>query len=105
MTYESAIAYCSSLALGGYDDWRLPTCLELFSINNFDYTNPALNSTVFVKTVAEYWWTSETQVGDAAKVWVVNAGGGIGNHPKNETVSAGGTKKIHVRAVRNPYNN
>jgi hypothetical protein len=32
---------------------------------------------------------------------VTNAGGGIGNHLKTETISAGGTKKIHVRAVRN----
>jgi len=39
-------------------------------------------------------------VGNASKVWVTNAGGGIGNHLKTETVSAGGIKKIHVRAVR-----
>lgn len=39
-------------------------------------------------------------MGNASKVWVTNAGGGIGNHLKTETVSAGGIKKIHVRAVR-----
>jgi len=37
---------------------------------------------------------------DTTKIWVTNAGGGIGNHPKSETISAGGTKKFHARAVR-----
>jgi formylglycine-generating enzyme required for sulfatase activity len=32
---------------------------------------------------------------------VVNAGGGIGAHPKSETLSAGGSKRFHSRVVRN----
>jgi len=27
-------------------------------------------------------------------VWVVNAGGGVGAHPKSETISAGGVKTL-----------
>jgi hypothetical protein len=59
-----------------------------------------MNTTVFPATQAEYWWTSDRQFNDSSKVWVTNAGGGIGNHPKAETISAGGTKKFHARAVR-----
>ena len=103
MTIESAAAYCATLALGGYSDWRLPTNHELFSINTYDNLNPALNSAYFTKTLADYWWTSDRRVDDTTKVWVVNAGGGTGAHPKTETISAGGTKRFHVRAVRNPY--
>jgi formylglycine-generating enzyme required for sulfatase activity len=102
MTFENAAAFCDSLALGGYDNWRLPSCLELFSINSYDNLNPALDLTRFTKTTAEYWWTNELRADDASKVWVVNAGGGIGAHPKAETKSAGGTKLFHVRAVRDP---
>jgi hypothetical protein len=40
------------------------------------------------------------QVNDNSKVWVTNAGGGIGNHAKSETISAGGIKKFHLRLVR-----
>jgi formylglycine-generating enzyme required for sulfatase activity len=101
MTFENASTYCNNLILGSKDDWRLPTGIELFSINNYDYQNPAVNTVYFTKTLAEYWWTSEVQTGDASKIWVVNAGGGIGAHPKSETVSAGGVKKFHARAVRN----
>ncbi|MEI6899130.1 MAG: SUMF1/EgtB/PvdO family nonheme iron enzyme, partial [Bacteroidota bacterium] len=68
--------------------------------NNHDHLNPALNSFYFASTQAEYWWTSEHEADDATKIWVVNAGGGIGAHPKTETISAGGTKRFHVRAVR-----
>ncbi|MEI6140899.1 MAG: DUF1566 domain-containing protein [Mariniphaga sp.] len=102
MAYESTTAYVKALTLGGFIDWRLPTSHELFLINSYDNANPALNTTYFTKTSAEYWWTSDKRADDATSVWVVNAGGGIGAHPKSETVSAGGTKKFHIRAVRNP---
>ncbi len=103
MTFESASAYVKSLAVGGYTDWRLPTCHELFSINNYSNLNPALNTVFFTKSTAEYWWGSERRIDDTTKIWVVNAGGGVGPHPKSETVSAGGAKKFHVRAVRNLF--
>lgn len=100
MTFDKAVTYASDLVLGGFSDWRMPTVLELHSILNHDKNNPALNTTYFTSPAAQYWWSSQKQVNDAAKAWVTNAGGGVGNHPVNETVSAGGTKKFHVRAVR-----
>jgi len=100
MTIEAAVGYCSSLTLGGYTNWRLPSPTESFSILNQQYVNPAINSTYFTSTGADYWWTAAFQAGDSSKVWVTNAGGGIGNHPKTETISAGGTKLFHARAVR-----
>lgn len=103
MSLESATTYCKSLNLGSFTDWRLPTAQELFSINSFDQINPALNTTYFPKTLAEYWWTSEVRADDATKAWAVNAGGGVGAHPKSESKSAGGTKLIHVRAVRSAF--
>jgi formylglycine-generating enzyme required for sulfatase activity len=101
MTIENATTYCANLTLANYSDWRLPNGIELFSINNYNNLNPTLNTTYFTKTLAEYWWTSEVRKDDVNSVWVVNAGGGIGAHAKTETVSAGGARKIHVRAVRN----
>ncbi len=100
MTIENAIVYCDTLVLGGYTDWRLPNVHESFSILNHQHSNPALDNLVFTTTLAEYWWTSIRQANDSSKVWVTNSGGGVGNHPKTETISAGGIKRFHTRAVR-----
>ncbi|MEY3842672.1 MAG: hypothetical protein RIR80_243 [Bacteroidota bacterium] len=100
MTYENALIYADTCTLGAYTDWRLPNALEAFSILNFQTQNPAVDLNYFIKTNAEYWWTSDLQVNDNAKVWVTNSGGGVGNHAKSETISAGGIKKFHLRLVR-----
>ena len=100
MTIENAVTYCDNLVLGGFSDWRLPTPIESFSIINHQNSNPAINTNFFTLTTAEYWWTSVFENNSTTKVWCTNAGGGIGNHPKTETISASGTKKFHARAVR-----
>lgn len=99
MTVENARIYADTLTLAGYTDWRLPTGHEAYTILNHQKANPAIDA-AFTTTAAEYWWTANIQSNDATRIWVTNAGGGIGNHQKTETVSAGGTKKIHARAVR-----
>ncbi len=103
MTIENAVLYCDSLSLAGHTDWRLPNAHEAFSILNHQKANPAIDVNIFSNTGAEYWWTSDRQANDNTKIWCTNAGGGIGNHPKTETISAGAPnsiKKFHVRAVR-----
>ena len=100
LTFESATNYPSTLALGGFSDWRLPTAHELYGILNLSLANPALNTNVFTASAAEYWWSSDRQSGNASNIWVSNSGGGIGPHPKGETLSAGGTKRFHTRCVR-----
>ena len=100
MTHEQAIMYADTCTLGGFTDWRLPSPLEAFSIIIFNRNKPPLDITAFSTSTAEYWWTNSVQYNDATKVWVTNAGGGIGNHLKKETISAGGTKKFHARVVR-----
>lgn len=99
MTFESAQAYAKGLNLGGKTGWRLPTPQEALQLLNHEVNNPAIDTKYFPASAAEYYWTSDTQVGDATRVWVTNVGGGLGPHPKNETLSAGGTHRFHVRAV------
>ncbi len=100
MTIDSAKKYVQQLNLAGHHDWRLPTVHEGFSILILDALNPAINTTYFPNTNAEYWWANDTAYNFPSKIWVTNAGGGQGAHPKTETISAGGTKSFHTRAVR-----
>jgi formylglycine-generating enzyme required for sulfatase activity len=100
MTWEDALSYSDTLTLGGYHDWNLPSSRQLYGLVDLSTLNPAMNTHYFPNTGAEYWWTKTPRADDPSRVWVVNAGGGIGPHPVSETISAGGTRKIHVRCVR-----
>lgn len=100
LTFENGITYCDNLVLAGFSDWRLPTKEESMSLVNCDRNNPALNTTYFPNTSAEYWWTSTVQFSNVNSIWVINSGGGTGPKSKTETISAGGLKKFHARAVR-----
>jgi hypothetical protein len=47
MTWDEAVEYCENLELGGYDDWRMPTVKELFSISDFETGWPYLDTNYF----------------------------------------------------------
>ncbi len=100
MTWSNAVLYAQTNRVGGQSDWRLPTSHEAFSILNHGRVNPALDTNFFTLSTAQYWWTADSQVADATRVWAINAGGGIGAHRQTETLSAGGTNRYHVRCVR-----
>jgi hypothetical protein len=58
--WESSLAYCENLALGGYADWRVPNIKELSSIIDLRY-KPAINHEFFTQVACGDWseyWTS-----------------------------------------------
>ncbi len=59
--WDTAEQYCSSLNLGGHNDWRLPTRLELISIVDYGNYDPASDITVFGNFPISYYWTSTTR--------------------------------------------
>lgn len=96
----AAAAACSGLVLGGFDDWRLPDAHEAFSLQDLSRANPSVDTSVFRWAGAEYWWTSTAGLESPGRVWVTNAGGGLGAHDSLESVSNGGTRKMAARCVR-----
>ena len=103
-TWDAAVTNAAAVTTGGYNDWRLPTPVEAFSILNHA-NNPAVNLTYLPNNPAgsaAYWWTSDVFGTDATRVWCTNSGGGLGAHPKSETLSAGGALRFHARYVRGP---
>ncbi len=97
-TYEEAKEYSESLELGGYDDWRLPTTKELFSISDFSQGWPYLNTIYFDlagETVSkdEQFWTEyylgiTTEAGSPAAFGVNHGTGHIKAYP------AGGARAV-----------
>ncbi|KAF2956245.1 DUF1566 domain-containing protein [Marinitoga sp. 38H-ov] len=69
ITWEEAYEYCENLELGGYDDWRLPTVKELFSIWNGEEGWPYIDTKYFdlvnVEELSkdEQYWSSTKYVG------------------------------------------
>lgn len=47
MLWEEAKEYCEDLTFGGYDDWRLPSLKELWSIRDFSSGWPYVDITYF----------------------------------------------------------
>ena len=62
LAWESAIAQCEALDLGGYTDWRLPNIKELSSIIDDTRHTPAVTLVFQNTAVGSYdeYWSSTT---------------------------------------------
>jgi len=128
VTYVEAVAGAEDFGLAGYDDWRLPTIKELYSLILFSGTDPAPESAEpavpFIDTNyfdfeygdisageriidAQYWSCTEyvgTTMNGAATVFGVNfADGRIKGYPR-DTGPQGQPMTEFVRYVRGNLN-
>jgi hypothetical protein len=76
-----ATSYCSGLTLGGFEDWRLPSRIELVSLLDFTVTSGDSGSVFTAATSASFVSSSTHALGTAtAVVGVVHAGGTAGSN-------------------------
>lgn len=124
LTFQEALASADTVSIGGYSDWRLPTIKELYSLIQFDGTDPSgpslndpipfLDSNYFDFRYgdesegdriidAQYWSSTEyvsTTIFGASTTFGVNfADGRIKGYP-NEANPRGKVKAEFVRYVR-----
>lgn len=107
LNWEEANEYCESLELGGYDDWRMPTLKELYSITDFSQGWPYLDTAYFdlagkdVSKDEQYWaadyYAGTTVEGGSEAAFGVNHGTG---HIKAYPATVSGPMGNYVRAVR-----
>jgi len=73
--WDDAYAYCEDLALGGYNDWRLPSREELRSIVDYSvpYPGPMTNTSFFPNTSYQYW-SSTAFMNYWSYMWYVSFG-------------------------------
>jgi hypothetical protein len=70
-SWDEARSYCACLTLGGYDDWQVPSRVELVSIVDFTRQDPALDPVAFPDTPFEWFWSSSTVAGEDGLAWYV----------------------------------
>jgi hypothetical protein len=69
--WTNAIAFCDSLSLGGYSDWRMPNIRELFTLVDFSQSYPALPSDHPFQNVRTFYWASTTVAGSDNDTWLL----------------------------------
>lgn len=74
--WDQASSICGSLTLGGHTDWWLPDVRELFSIVDFAYNYPTINTTYFPNTMPFYYWSSTASASNPSIAWPVYFNGG-----------------------------
>lgn len=70
-TWRDSVDYCDALNLAGWDDWRLPSRLEMVSLLDLTHTDPSINTDAFPNTPGEWFWTASRQADDPARAWFV----------------------------------
>lgn len=90
---QSYLARLNQQALCGYNDWRLPSKIELQEIVNYHTNTPAIDSNFFPHTKTAFYWSNTLDVDDEGSVWAVDF---------NVGRVAGGVSSTtrHIRAVR-----
>ena len=128
LAYQDAKAGADTLNVGGYSDWRLPTIKELYSLIQFNGTDPSAQGSTdpipFIDTAyfdfrygdenegdriidAQFWSSTDyvsTTIWGASTTFGVNfADGRIKGYP-NDASAGGGVKTEFVRYVRGNIN-
>ncbi|MBU1684614.1 DUF1566 domain-containing protein [Patescibacteria group bacterium] len=71
-TGDTATTYCDELVMGGHEDWRLPTSVELKGIVDYGKRNPSIDTTKFQNTASSSYWSSTTVLGNEDNAWGVD---------------------------------
>jgi len=70
--WEAGLAYCKTLRLAGYKDWRLPERNELESIVDKRYYDPCIDRTIFPGAMSSYYLSSTFNAIYPGSAWSVN---------------------------------
>ena len=92
-SYSEAKQYCKALSVDGFDDWRLPTLAEAYTIVDMRRERPALKNG-FEMRVEEWFWTATLFAGDPKReAWRLSLRYGEAEPSRQD-------RTLHVRCVR-----
>jgi len=71
-SYDEAISYCKNLKLDGFDDWRVPTLKEFYTIVDLRVNRPALKSGFEIRNDERYWTSTLFVKNPKKEAWRVS---------------------------------
>ena len=83
----------------GFNDWRMPNVKELQSIQNFEASNPVIDSIAFPATASVPYWSSSVSALDRTLWWVVDFGLGAVYADRGSTYKVRLVRSGHALAV------
>ena len=72
MMQEEAIAYCQKLKLDGFEDWRLPTLKETYTIVDLTQERPALKKGFEIRNDERFWTSSPFAKDPGKEAWRIS---------------------------------
>lgn len=93
MTYDQAVAYCQNLHLDGFEDWRLPTLAEAYTIVDLTQDRPALKRGFEIRNDKRFWTATPFAENPKKEAWQISM-----SYGEAEPTTKG--RSYHVRCVR-----
>ena len=75
VNWESAIQFCEESEFAGYDDWRLPTAMELKTLIDRDFRGgirPPMGGWQFARIEEGLRWTNDETSPNGDSAWAIN---------------------------------
>lgn len=97
LTWDPARRACVDKTVGGTDGWRLPSVMELRSVQDPSVPAPFVPATVFTNVLSSDYWSASTDADNPVRAWFVAFRDRVVNtNPKTST--------FHVWCVRGGMN-
>ena len=94
-TWVTATGYCINRTVGATVGWRLPSVVELKSLQDPSLPGPHVPASVFTGVQSADYWSATSAAGNPATAWVVSFVDGF-------VVTNGKTDTIRAWCVRGP---
>ena len=72
VNYNEAMMYCKNIKTGTFQDWRVPTLLELLSLVDYTKAEPAIKKEITLISSKKIYWSATPYISYSNTFWGVS---------------------------------